>query len=208
MCNPKSKKGRGTSSPIKKPTCGKRGKKDYNDCLVGTDNCFGSGKSGHKVRDFPNLKGQVEGRGKTQDSSSNVDPPKKNHYYALSSRGKKESSPNVGTGMLQVFSIDVYALLNPSAMLYFINFFISIFPDIINEHFMVTTLVGESVVEKRVYRNFPIMFPNIVTHFELVELYMVNFDVILRMNWLHDCFDSIDCRTRIVKFNFSNEPVL
>ena len=52
------------------------------------------------------------------------------------------------------------------------------------------------------------MLPSRVTHVELLELYVVNFDVILRMVWLHDCFASMDCRTRIVNFNFPNEHVL
>ena len=52
------------------------------------------------------------------------------------------------------------------------------------------------------------MFSNRFTHVELVELNMFNFDVILGMDWLHDCFASIDCGTRIVKFNFPNEPIL
>ena len=72
---------------------------------------------------------------------------------------------------------------------------------------MVTTLIGESVVAKMMYRNCPIMLPNSVTHVELV-LDMVNFDIILGMDWLHDLFAFIDCRTRIVKFNFPNEPIL
>ena len=37
-----------------------------------------------------------------------------------------------------------------------------IFPDILNEPFMVSTPVGESIVAKRVYRNCHIMFPNTV----------------------------------------------
>ena len=65
-----------------------------------------------------------------------------------------------------------------------------VFPDILTEPFIVTTPVGESVVAKRVYRNFPIMFPN--THVELVELDTVDFDVILGMDWFHDCFCSIE----------------
>ena len=28
------------------------------------------------------------------------------------------------------------------------------------------------------------------------------------MDWLHACFASIDCRTRVVKFNFPNEPIV
>ena len=38
--------------------------------------------------------------------------------------------------------------------------------------------MGESVVTKRVHRNFPIMLPNRVTHVEVVEIYTFNFDVI------------------------------
>ncbi|XP_010314900.1 uncharacterized protein [Solanum lycopersicum] len=47
--NRKPKKGKGTSSPSEKPSCKKCGKKHYGICLEGTDNCFGCGKSGHKV---------------------------------------------------------------------------------------------------------------------------------------------------------------
>ena len=71
-----------------------------------------------------------------------------------------------------------------------------------------STKVGELVVAKRVSRNCPIMFPNRVSYVPLVELYMLDFDIILGMDWLHACFSSIDCRTRIVRFNFPNEPVV
>ncbi|XP_069149177.1 uncharacterized protein [Solanum lycopersicum] len=39
-------------------------------------------KSGPKVRDFPNMKGQEKGSGQYQANGSN-DAPKKNHFYAL-----------------------------------------------------------------------------------------------------------------------------
>ena len=47
-----------------------------------------------------------------------------------------------------------------------------------------------------------------VTLVDFVELEMFDFDIILGMDWLHDCFASIDCRTRVVKFQFPNEPIL
>ena len=119
------------------------------------ENCFGCGKSGHKVRDFPNLKGQDKGSGQSQSSCSNVDAPKKNRFYALRHRGEQESSPNVVTCMLQV-CIDVYALLDPGATLYFVTPLIAnkfdIFPVVLNDPFIVTTSLGEGVVAKRVYR--------------------------------------------------------
>ena len=74
--------------------------------------------------------------------------------------------------------------------------------------FIVSTSVGESVVSKRVYRNFPIMFPNRVSYVELVAVYILDFDIILGMDLLHGYFASIDCKTRVVKFNFPNEPVV
>ena len=37
---------------------------------------------------------------------------------------------------------------------------------------------------------------------------MVDFNVILGMDWLHSCYASVDCRTRIVRFQFPNEPIL
>ena len=51
--------------------------------------------------------------------------------------------------------------------------------DILNEPYMVTTPAGESVVAKWVYTNCPITFPNRVTHVELVELDIVDFDVMI-----------------------------
>ena len=66
-----------------------------------------------------------------------------------------------------------------------------VLPNNLNELFMVTTPVGESVVEKSVYRNCSIIFSNRVSQIELVELDMVDFYIILAMDWLHDCFSSI-----------------
>lgn len=43
---------------------------------------------------------------------------------------------------------------------------------------------------------------------DLAELYMVDFGVIMEIDWLHAFFASISCRTRTVKFNCPNEPIL
>lgn len=100
------------------------------------------------------MKRQEKGSGKAQASGSNVDALRKNHFYALRSKGEQESFPDVATGMLQVFSIEVYTLLDTGATLSFVTplvarkFDISL--DILNEHFMVTTPVGDSMVARRV----------------------------------------------------------
>ena len=67
----------------------------------------------------------------------------------LCSRGEQETSPDVVTSMLKVFSIDVYALLYPGATLIFFTPLVTKkldnFPDIFHEPFVVSTLVDESV---------------------------------------------------------------
>ena len=52
------------------------------------------------------------------------------------------------------------------------------------------------------------MLPNRVCYVDLVELDMLDFYVILGMDWLHSCFESIDYTTRVVRLNFPNEPVV
>ena len=103
--------------------------------LRGTDNCFGCGKSGHKVRDCPNVRGQDKGSGKAQASGSS-DAPKKNRFYALRSKGEQETSPDVVTGMLKVLSIDLYSLLDRGSTLSFFTPLLAkkfgIFPDILH----------------------------------------------------------------------------
>ena len=82
-----------------------------------------------------------------------------------------------------------------------------ILPDILDETFSVSTPVGVSVVVDRVYTGCPISLPNRVMFVVLIERDMLDFDIILRMDWLHAFFASIDFRSRMVKFQFPNEPI-
>ncbi|XP_070025336.1 uncharacterized protein [Nicotiana sylvestris] len=43
---------------------------------------------------------------------------------------------------------------------------------------------------------------------DLVELEMVVFDVIMGIDWLYSCFAKLDCRTRVMRLEFPNEPVI
>ena len=58
------------------------------------------------------------------------------------------------------------------------------------------------------YRDYPISVNQKSIMGDLIELYMVDIDVILVMDWLHACYAYIDCRTQVTKFQFLNEPVL
>ncbi|XP_070040004.1 uncharacterized protein [Nicotiana tomentosiformis] len=74
--------------------------------------------------------------------------------------------------------------------------------------FEVSTPVGESVIAKRVYRGCIIVSHSRSTVADLIELDIVEFDVIMGMDWLASCHTNVDCRSKIVRFPFPREPVL
>ncbi|WMV24090.1 hypothetical protein MTR67_017475 [Solanum verrucosum] len=129
----------------------------------------------------------VEGRTRDQPypSSDPCESQKQNKSYALQTHHEQVGSPDVVTVMLKVFHLDVYALLDTGATLSFstpymaMRFYLSLYK--LLNHLSVSTPI---------------------------ELDMLDFNVIIVMDWLHSCYASIDGRTRVIKFQFSNEPIL
>ena len=172
------------------------------------------------LRDCPSAKhGQVGNNGKAQyitstaptgrltqqgNSSGTGGRQHQNRLYALQVRQDQEDSPDVVTGTLRVFDLDVYALLDPGATLSFVTPYIAVkfgvSPKTLSEPFSVSTLIGDPVIARQVYRKCPVKVSQKVTSADLVKLEMVDFDVILDMDWLHSFYALVDCRTRIVRF--------
>ena len=90
---------------------------------------------------------------------------------------------------------------------YFANQF-EIFLEKLCKPFCASTSVGESILAKKIYRDCPITINHKNTMADLVELDMVDFDVILGMDWFHACYAAINCRTRVIKFQFPYEPII
>ena len=114
------------------------------------------------------------------------------------------------TNMLKLFSFDVYDMLDLGTTFSFVTLLVAmrflILSDIVDKPFSVSTPVVYSVVMNNVYRGCPIFLPNRVTLVDLIELHILDFDVILGMDLLDACYSSIDCRTRVVNFNFQMNP--
>lgn len=103
-----------------------------------------------------------------------------------------------------MFSIDVYALLHHDLTFSFVTPLVAVRFNF----FLVSTIVGDFVLVKRFYKGCPVSLRNRVTLVELVELDMLDFDLILGVDWLHSCFAFIICRTWVIKFPFPNLPVV
>ena len=73
---------------------------------------------------------------------------------------------------------------------------------------MVTTPLEENVRTNRVYKDYPIVVSGKTMCADLVELPMHDFDVILCMEWLQNCYSCLDWRSRVARFCFPNEEEL
>ena len=114
--------------------------------------------------------------------------------------------------MLQVFSISVYALLDPLSTLSFVTPLIAltfeILPEVLHVPIVVSTPLGENVRTGRVYKDCPIVVSGKTMCANLVKLPMHDFDVILCLDRLKSCYACFDCRSRVVRFQFLDEEEL
>ena len=105
----------------------------------------------------------------------------------------------------------MYALIDPGSTLSFISLFvvsrIGIESELI-EPFEVATPVGDFVIATRVYKNCSVVIYSRRTVADLVKLNKIEFDIIMGMDWLASCYANIDCRGKIVRFQFPRELII
>ena len=110
--------------------CIKCGKNNVGKCLMRTYKCFGCGNNEHMMKHCPMDNTQGRESIKAQSSGLTSNALKKSRFYALKFRGDQEDSPNIVT-VLHVLSIYIYALLDPSATLYFVTTLVDIMFDVL-----------------------------------------------------------------------------
>ncbi|WMV13704.1 hypothetical protein MTR67_007089 [Solanum verrucosum] len=126
VSNPKTQGEDGSGFSLS--TCSKCGMKLGDKCLACSNACFGSGKMDHKIRYYPLVaKNDRDSRRRAQPNppSGPSGSQKQNRFHVLLTCGEQEGSPNVVTGMLKVFQVVVYALLDPDATLSFVTLYLA-----------------------------------------------------------------------------------
>ena len=72
----------------------------------------------------------------------------------------------------------------------------------LSEPFSVSTQVGDPVIARRVYINYPVTVSQKVTSANLVQLEMVDLDVILGMDYLHSTMPQSIVELGLFVFSF------
>ena len=130
-------------------------------------------------------------------------------FYDLKGREELKKSSDVVTSTLHVFSFLVYALFDLGSTLSFVTPLVAskfdLLPDVLYEPFLVSNPIGNNNRAKRVYKDFPVILIDRVTYANLIKLTMLDFHIILGMDWLLESYATIDYQSRVVRFQIPNE---
>ncbi|XP_075110082.1 uncharacterized protein LOC142181216 [Nicotiana tabacum] len=218
--------------------CGTSKQQHSGQCKLGFHGCYHYGDIGHIKANCPKLRRNFSGGSTRPSSSSAtaVAPPqargshnqtghgagrgadrvtqgeRQPRLFATLDRQSAEASAEVITDILLVCSHNAYAIMDPGSTFSYVTPYFAINlglePEQLSESFLVSTPVGESVKVTRVYRGCIVSVQGRNTKADLIELEMVDFDVIMGMDWLSSCYAMLDCHAKIVRFQFPNEEVL
>lgn len=105
-------------------------------------------------------------------------------------------------GTLPVCSHDAYALTDPAPIIHMLPYLAKnngIEPKLLKS--LAFTLVDECIQAKQVYKGCIVSIPTRITKIDIIELEMIDFHMIMGMNWVSSCYANVDCRAKIVRFS-------
>ncbi|XP_049399822.1 uncharacterized protein LOC125863894 [Solanum stenotomum] len=193
------------------PHCTQCGKLHAGQYRQGSGACYHYGQTGYFISQCPRLSRDdlAQPSGSTTTSSPSVCAPRKGPQ---STQGHCRGRGEGDTGILTISSQAVYALIDPGSIFSYITTFIAskidMKSELLPQPFEVSTPVGDSILASRVYRSCTVLINDRPTFDDFVELIMLDFDVIMGMDWLVACYANFDCRSKIVRFYFTGEPIL
>ncbi|XP_070031163.1 uncharacterized protein [Nicotiana tomentosiformis] len=178
--------------------CGTCKRQHSGQCKLEFHGCYHCGDNGHIKANCLKLQRNFSG-GSTRPSSSStttVAPPLARgfHNYAGHGVGRGVDRVTQGGGQPCLFAIlDRHSeeasteVITGSTFSYVTPYFatnLGLESEQLSETFLVSTPVGESVNAKKVYRGCIVLVQGLSTESSLIELEMVDFDVLMDMDWL------------------------
>ncbi|XP_075478816.1 uncharacterized protein LOC142519670 [Primulina tabacum] len=187
------------------PTCHLR---HLGECRRASDVCFGYGKPGHRMADCPGATNKTTGPGKGDGSSSgaNANKPRENkpnaRVFAMTQKEADDAS-DVVSGTIFIQKVPSYVLFDCGATHSFISKRfakkLGRKPDKLAEPFRIATPTSRAVETHEIYRDCRISISNQPFSADLIQLIMVDFDIILGMDWLAKNNAIVDCKGKKVK---------
>ncbi|XP_070005711.1 uncharacterized protein [Nicotiana sylvestris] len=123
-------------------------------------------------------------------------------FYALPARPDALASDAVITGIISIGGRDASVLFDPGSTYLYVSSlfarFLVISPEPLGTLVHVSTLVGDSMVVDRIYQSCVVTFYGFETRSDLMLLDMIDFQVILGMDWLSPYHTVLDCHAKTI----------
>ncbi|XP_070026199.1 uncharacterized protein [Nicotiana sylvestris] len=133
-------------------------------------------------------------------------------FYALPARPDALASDAVITGIIFINGRDASVLFDPGSTYLYVSSlfarFLVISPEPLGTLIHVPTPVGDSVVVDQIYRSYVVTLCGIKTRANLLLLDMIDFEVILGMDWLFPYYAVLDCHAKTVSLVMPGLPRL
>ena len=199
-----------TPSMQARTTCTHCGRQHLGECRGISGGCYFCGKQGHFVRDYPKRVnvGQAmseptvqntgtrgagtfftrnKGKGVGQSEAQSSKPPTQARVFALT-RDEAVAAPEVITGKVLLQQLEAYVLIDPGSTHSFLSSKMASHMhtnhDMLDHRVSVLTPLGEVVILDKVYRDCCIQIGESKVYADLIVLPILEFDIILSMDWL------------------------
>ncbi|XP_073035323.1 uncharacterized protein [Primulina eburnea] len=182
------------------PTCGF---KHSGECRRASGVCFGCGKSGHRIAECPTAANRPAGpnigtwpNAGAGPSKSKKDKP--NARVFAMTQEEADDANEVVSGTIFIQQVPAYVLFDCGATHSFMSkrFAKKLRrkPDKLTEPFRIATPTSRAIETDEIYRDCKISISDQTFSVDLIQLIMVDFDVILGMDWLARNSAMVDCK--------------
>ncbi|XP_075473362.1 uncharacterized protein LOC142504371 [Primulina tabacum] len=192
------------------PTCGFR---HAGECRRASGVCFGVGKSGHRIVECPTAANRPAGPNRGTGPNAGTDPSKPKQdkpnarIFAITQE-EVDDANEVVSGTVLIQQVPAYALFDCGATHSFMSKrFVKKLghkPENLVEHFRIAIPTSRAIETHEIYRDCKISISNQAFSADLIQLIMVDFDIILGMDWLARNNAIVDCKGNRVNLRTPN----
>ncbi|XP_075479387.1 uncharacterized protein LOC142520269 [Primulina tabacum] len=193
------------------PTCNFR---HTGECRRASGVCFGCGKSGHRIAECPTAANQAAGPNKGTGSKVGANPNKPNEnkpnarVFAMNQE-EADDANEVVSGTILLQKVPAYALFDCGATHSFVSKRfakkVGLKPESLTEPFRIATPTSKTIETHEIHKDCKIGIVNQTFSADLIQLVMVDFDIILGMDWLASNNSIVDCKGKRVKLRTPNQ---